>query len=159
MSIAKRVTDGTGAGAYCTSYRNPHDGAKYVGPEIQAESRAAAEELARRLSYSGQPLVVEGLLAEEFPASLAGVDREAIKSEIGREVDAVIAAERTRAESIRLCLAAASPWPDGSSVTESDDPASRLAWKAFVASGPHSEIPRSWTWRRAAKLLEGGWTP
>lgn len=90
--IAKRVTDGTGPGLYVTRYRNPHDGRQYIGPEINAPSRAEADRIVAALSYGGQPLTIDGLLVEEFPAELAGdpAKRAAMKAQIDDELRSLL---------------------------------------------------------------------
>lgn len=91
MSIAKHIVDRDEPGFYVTSYRNPHDGHRYVGPEIRASGLAEAERIASLLSYSGQPVTVDGLLVEEFPASLADpAARAEIKSAIAAELRKII---------------------------------------------------------------------
>ncbi len=85
--IAKHVTDGTGPGLYVTRYRNPNDGYQYVGPEIRAASRDEADRIVAALSYSGQPLTIDGLLVEEFPAEMADpAKRAAVKAQIDDEL-------------------------------------------------------------------------
>ena len=85
--IAKHVTDDTGPGLYVTRYSNPHDGHQYVGPQIKAASRAEADRIVAVLSYSGQPLTIDGLLVEEFPAEMADpAKRAAVKAQIDDEL-------------------------------------------------------------------------
>lgn len=91
MSIAKHIVERDEPGLYATRYRNPHDGHLYVGPQIRASGRDEAERIASQLSYSGQPVTVDGLLVDEFPASLADpAARAEIKSAIAAEVQRVI---------------------------------------------------------------------
>lgn len=83
--------DGDGRGLYVTRYRNPNDGREYVGPEILADSRAHAEEIVALLSYSGQPLTIDGRFGASFPADLADPDlRRELEELVRGELDRII---------------------------------------------------------------------
>lgn len=70
---------------FLTRYRSPVDGREQPGPQVYAENEAAARQIARSLSFDGQPVQVCGMTSNFEPGSFSSLALLA-----GREVRAEV---------------------------------------------------------------------
>lgn len=94
---------------FFTSFRSPVDGSEQPGPQITAANEAAAKQIARALSYDGQPVWVRGFMMVFDPGTLNRACLDAavkVKAEVTAAIGAV-PRERRKAKRRQL----AQRWP------------------------------------------------